>query len=107
MPSLWKKSFTAVVILLVISFALSGSLWYQLNATRSQLNDTTAQLNETIAQLNNTNPTLVFNAGSRAAVEEAQDGWTLNGDMASCQPTSPDELDSSITVKSERSGKEV
>jgi aliphatic nitrilase len=56
---------------------------------------------------NNTNPTLVFNVGSKAVVEEAQDVWTLNGDMASCQPTSPDELDSNITVKSKRSGKEV
>lgn len=45
MQGLWKKLFIAVTALLVISFALDTSLWYQLNATKSQLNDTIAQLN--------------------------------------------------------------
>ena len=45
MQGLWKKLFIAVAVLLVISFALDASLWYQLDATKSQLNDTIAQLN--------------------------------------------------------------
>ncbi len=45
MQGLWKKLFIAMAVLLVISFALDASLWYQLDATKSQLNDTIAQLN--------------------------------------------------------------
>jgi len=45
MQSLWKKLFVIVTVLLVISLILGGSLWNQLNATKSQLNDTTARLN--------------------------------------------------------------
>jgi len=43
-PGLWKKSFIAATLLLVISLILSGTLWHQLNATKIQLNDTIAQL---------------------------------------------------------------
>ena len=56
MPGLWKKLFIAVITLLVISFALSGGLWHQLNATKSQLSATIAQLNDTTARLNNIQP---------------------------------------------------
>lgn len=44
MQSLWKKLSVIATVLLVISLILGGSLWHQLNATKSQLNDTTARL---------------------------------------------------------------
>jgi len=51
---LWKKLLIAVAVLLAISVSLSGSLWHQLNTTRTWLNDTNNQLNETRTQLNET-----------------------------------------------------
>ena len=51
---LWKKLLIAVAVLLVISVSLSGSLWHQLNTTRTWLNDTNNQLSETRTQLNET-----------------------------------------------------
>lgn len=53
-PSLWKKLLIAAAVLLVISVSLGGSLWHQLNTTRTRLNDTNTQLNETRIQLNET-----------------------------------------------------
>ena len=54
MQSLWKKLFIAMTVFLVISFALDGFLWYQLDATKSQLDITQAQLDSTKAQLETT-----------------------------------------------------
>ena len=44
MPSLWKKLFIIVAILLVISLVLGGILWQQQKATQTQLADIAAQL---------------------------------------------------------------
>jgi len=51
---LWKKLLIAAAVLLVISVSLCGSLWHQLNTTRTRLNDTNNQLNETVTRLNET-----------------------------------------------------
>ncbi len=51
MGSLWKRSYVTVAILLVISFAISGSLWYQLEQVKSQLNTTKLLLDEVYGKL--------------------------------------------------------
>ena len=45
MPPLWNKLSIIVVVLLVISLILSGSLWHQLNTVKRQRGDITVQLN--------------------------------------------------------------
>jgi len=55
MKSVWKKLFIVVAtILLVISLALVGGLWYQLDSTKSQLSLTKVQLDTTKSQLETT-----------------------------------------------------
>jgi len=54
MPSLWKKLSITATVLLVISFALGGGLWYQLDTTKSQLDITKVQLDTTKTQLDTT-----------------------------------------------------
>ena len=43
MPSLWKKLFIIVAVLLVVSLVLGGNLWQRLTAIESQLAETTEQ----------------------------------------------------------------
>ena len=54
MPSLWKKLFIIVTVLLVISLTLIGILWGQLVGIKIQLNTTETQLEATKAELDTT-----------------------------------------------------